>query len=100
VDPSKLVAYFTAAIVSLAVVYLIGQLKWPRWAYWSFAIVCITGSVLVAVLLHTWSSESPWPDAMRIGLVAVAGATAVTAFHGGLSAHVRPNKSLERTREG
>jgi peptidoglycan/LPS O-acetylase OafA/YrhL len=100
VDLSKLVAYVIAAIISLTVAYIVGRLRWPRWAYWSFAISCFTASVLTAVLLESWSSDSPWPDAIRIGLVAVAGATAGIAFHGGLGAHARPNKSLERTSEG
>ena len=95
-DPSKLVAYVIAAIISLAVAYIVGRLRWPRWAYWSFAISCFIGSILTAVLLDSWGSDSSWPDAIRIGLVAVAGATAGIAFHGGLGAHLRPDKSVER----
>jgi peptidoglycan/LPS O-acetylase OafA/YrhL len=94
VEPYNLIAYVIAAIVSLAVAYLIGRLGWPRWALWSFAIACFLGSVLIPFLFHSWSSGLPWPDAVRIALVAVSGATAGIAFHGGLGAHLRPDKSL------
>jgi peptidoglycan/LPS O-acetylase OafA/YrhL len=97
-DPSKIFAYLIAAIISLSVAYIVSRLEWPRWGYWLFAILCFAGSMSAAVLFDSWSSDSPWPDAIRIGLVAVAGATAGVAFHGGLGAHLRSDKSLERTR--
>jgi hypothetical protein len=92
-DPSKLVAYAVAAIVSLSTAYFIGRYRWPRWAYWSLAIACFTGSILIVDLFHSWSAVSPWPHAIRVGLVAVAGATAGLGFHGGLGAHLRPDNS-------
>lgn len=98
-EPYDLVAYVIAGMSSLAAAYIIARLRWPRWAYWLFAFACFTGSVLIVELLHPWSAESPWPNAIRIGLVAIAGASAGTGFHGGLAAHLRPNNSPERTRD-
>ncbi len=99
-NSSTLLAYFVAAIATLSVAYVIERLRLPRWAYWALAIVCFVASMLFTGLIFTWGEASPWPNAIRIALVATAGASAGLGFHGGLAAHMRPNTSLERTREG
>ena len=99
-EPSKLFAYASAAALSIAVVYLIGIARWPRWAYWVLSLTSFSGAVAIIELLHPWNSESPWPSAIKAGLVAIAGAAAGVGIRGGPEARVRPNKSLERTRAG
>ena len=99
-ESSTFLAYLVAAIAALSVAYIVGKLRLPRWAYWAFAIVCFVASMLFSGLLLTWGESSPWPNAIRIALVAIAGASAGLGLHGGLAAHMRPNTSLERTHEG
>ena len=92
-------AYLVAAIAALSVAYVVGRLRLPRWGYWALAIGCFIASMLFAGLQFTWGEASPWPNAIRIALVAVAGASAGLGLHGGLAAHMRPNNSFERTRD-
>jgi uncharacterized membrane protein YccC len=99
VEPSTFVAYLAAAAASLTVAYIVGKLRLPRWAYWAIAIVCFASSMLIAGLFLSWGEAPPWSNAISIGLVAVAGASAGLGFHGGIGAHMRPNTSFERTRE-
>jgi hypothetical protein len=96
---STLLAYLVAAIASLTVAYIVEKLRLPRWGYWAFAIVCFVASMLFAGLFFSWDEASPWPNAIRLALVAIAGASAGLGLHGGLAAHMRPSTSLERTRE-
>ncbi len=96
---SKILAYITAGAVCMALTYGIGRLKWPRWAYWALSVACLAGLLSMVVSIPLWSAESPWPNAIIVGLAAMAGANVGVAFHGGLGAHMRSNASLERTRE-
>ena len=85
-DPSNLVAYVIAAITSLAVAYIVGRLRWPRWAYWLFAISCFTGSILTVVLLDSWAPIPPGQthqNRTRCGCWRDCG----IAFNGGPGAH-------------
>jgi peptidoglycan/LPS O-acetylase OafA/YrhL len=79
---STLLAYVTAVAVAMTVAYVIGRLRGPRWAYWAFAIACFAGSVSMVVLFSSWNADSPWPNAISIGLAAVAGSTIGPGFHG------------------
>ena len=96
----NLVAYLVVAAASLAVAYVIGRLRLPRWVYWTTAVACFAGSVGMSLAPQAWAGALSWSTAIRIGLAAVAGAAAGLGFHGGLGAHLRSNTSLERTREG
>jgi hypothetical protein len=99
-ESSTLLAYLVAAVASLTMAYVVAKIRLPRWGYWVFAIVCFVASMLFDGLLFTWDEASPWPNAIRLALATIAGASAGLGLHGGLAAHMRPNTSLERTREG
>jgi peptidoglycan/LPS O-acetylase OafA/YrhL len=96
---SKILAYLIVGAVSLALTYGIGRLKWPRWAYWASSMACVAGLIAMVVTLSLWSANSAWPNAIIVGLAAIAGATAGVAFHGGLGAQLRSDTSLERASE-
>jgi hypothetical protein len=55
--------------------------------------------MLIAGLFHSSGQVPAWSNAVSIGLVAVAGASAGLGFHGGIGTHMRPDTSFERTRE-
>ena len=79
----------TAGALSMAAAYVIGRLRMPRWTYWALSIAFLASWILTVVLLR--NVDSPWPNAISLGLATVAGATAGIGFHGARSAQARSN---------
>ena len=72
-ETSKPVAYAAAALIALLMVAALGRLKWPSWIYFVLSAACFFGALLVIELLHPWSASTPWPNAIKAGLVGLTG---------------------------
>ena len=77
-EPSPVVIYTVVAVLSLAIVLILGRLHWPRAALYALSLACFIGALLIIEFLHPWSAQSAWPRAMEAGLVGLtAGAFGV-----------------------